>query len=172
MIWNNTALGGDGADSDIQPGGIGGDAAGGAIFADSTCRLIIKNCTIEINEAIAGQGGRYNGSVSPDGSALGGAISAAGTIKDSIFWGNIVSTSYNLACGGAINGLDGLTIANCVIAENQALSQHAAGSAVFSQNGQISVKNSTITENFGTGYCCTVETSLSAFLTVTDSILW
>jgi hypothetical protein len=132
-LWNNSAIGGDGADG-WPIAGYGGNASGGALANLGTLNLI--QCTFATNSATGGDGG--NGVLGVGGN--GGAGGGGGLFNQGTLSLNSCTLNGNSAVGG--NGGSGLTTGSAGL---------ASGGGLYQDGGSAAVHNTIIANGSATG---------------------
>jgi hypothetical protein len=160
-VTGNKAIGGNGGvGGPGQAGGFGGDAAGGAIYAEG--HTLVTKSLISGNLEKGGSGGAYGvgGGQFPDsaegGEATGGGISTIFTaqlvIKSSVILGNVAVGGKGAGAFGIQGGADGggvyadspLTIVQSIVAKNAASFN---GGGIFAEGAKVTIFESTLMLN-------------------------
>jgi hypothetical protein len=163
MIASNRATGGrggDGSNSTLSNGGIGGAGLGGGLYVSGSS-LTIAISTIASNQATGGSfglwggagynsgGGLYNvGTLTVSNSTLsgnsayggfgdGGGIANGGTLT-------VSNSTLSGNTGGIYNILGTLTVSNSTLSGN---SSGGEGGGIFNNHGTLTVNNSTLSGN-------------------------
>lgn len=155
--WGGALVLWDGAHVTVRDSQFLGNTArqGGAVYVRANSRLDIDNGAIRDNEAATYGGGIFNNgqlrlgqvqlstnTVTVDGGGILNFTGAVATISGGMLNGNSAG-----ADGGAIANYGDLTLDGAAVVDNRA----AWGGGMFNLKGQLRVRNTTISGNWGDG---------------------